>query len=167
MKQRKQAMKSPLYAALVILIVGVLATAAPASAGRAPAGRTYFVVTIGLSPDSAEAYELDVGCVRFTPTAMCDTDGECGTWWRVEGEKLKRRSGIGFDFDLIDDESGLPIKVEGFGRIDSRGPRSSLAGAAIGREETTGVSINFAIAGRAVGAARCRQLVDDFEAERQ
>lgn len=167
MKQTRKAMNGRLPVALAILVAAILASAEPVSSARAPIGRTYFIVSLGLGADRTEAYEPDAGCLRFTRTEICEVEGDCGKWWPIEEERLARRSAVGFEFDLIDDETGLPIKIEGLGRIDSRGPRSSIAGVAHARDEASGLVINFAIAGRAVGLARCRQLVADFEASRR
>ena len=75
---------------------------------------------------------------------------------------LRQQWQVGFEFELTDDETGLPIKINGVGRIDSRGAKSAIAGAAHGVELTTGETINFALAGRAVGAARCEQMERDY-----
>ena len=158
----------PLIKPLAVMAALALALVAqPADAAKAPTGKTYFVVTIGVATDEHEAYELDAGCIRFTRDEICDTDGDCGDWWRIEEEtRLRKQWQVGFEFELIDDETGLPVEIYGIGRVDSRGPRSSLAAAAHGVEPTSGEIINFAIAGRAVGRARCERLVADFVASR-
>ncbi|MCP4201183.1 MAG: hypothetical protein GY769_04535 [bacterium] len=168
MKKRHNPMRWCVPITLVVLVVGFLITALPASAAKVPAGRTYFVVSLGNTSDQSEAYELDAGCLRFTRDELCETDGDCGTWWRVaEQNRPKKQWAVGFEFDLIDDESGLPVTIEGLGRVDSRGPKSAIAGAAHAFEPTSGVTINLAISGRAVGESRCEQLVADFEAAQQ
>ena len=88
-------------------------------------------------------------------------------WWIPDAKQLKKQWQVGFEFELIDDETGLPIKISGVGRIDARGPKSSIGGAAHGVESISGTMINFALAGRAVGEARCEQLVADFASARQ
>ena len=151
-----------------LLAVGALLSAPTAEAAKPPVGRTYFIVSIGVASDATDAYELDVGCLQFKREVLCDTDGDCGTWWRIdEDNPAARQWAAGFEFDLTDDETGLPIHIEGRGRIDGRGPKSALAGVAHGVETTSGVTINFAFAGRAVGATKCRRLVADFEADRE
>ena len=144
----------------------MLAGTIPAPAAKAPIGKSYFVVTLGVATDDAEGYALDAGCVRFTRTRICDSDNDCGTWWWMEGAAQARKQWqIGFEFQLIDDETGLPVEIHGVGRVDARGPRSSIAAAAHGIEPTSGERINFALAGRAVGSIRCQQLVADFLAQ--
>lgn len=152
---------------MILAVAFLLGAVAPAAnAAKAPIGKTYFVVTIGVASDESEAYELGAGCIRFTRASICDPD-DCGTWWWIKEEKkAKKQWMVGYEFDLIDDETGLPVTINGIGRIDSRGPKSSLAGAAHGVEQISGEIINFAIAGRAVGAARCEQLVAEFEESR-
>jgi hypothetical protein len=153
---------------LLALVAAVLMTAQTAGAAKAPSGKTYFVVSLGVATDESEAYEVSAGCVRFDRSEICEMDGDCGSWWRIEeGRKANKQWAVGFEFDLIDEETGLPVKIEGTGRVDSRGPRSSIAGAAHGMEPASGVRINFALAGRAVGQMRCEQLVAEFEAARQ
>ncbi len=160
--------KVMVVASCFVLAVAVLTTAQEAGAAKAPVGKTYFVVSLGVATDEGEAYEISAGCVRFDRSEICETDGDCGRWWRIKEErKANKQWAVGFEFNLIDDETGLPVKIEGTGRIDSRGPRSSIAGAAHGMEPSSDVMINFALAGRAVGELRCEQLVADFEAARQ
>lgn len=166
MKRSSRLKKTPVPVMLAALLVALLASAEPASAAKTPVGKTYFVVSLGLSSDPAEIYQPDVGCLQFTRTEVCDRDGDCGRWWRIEEERQPRQWGVRFEFDLIDDQTGQPIRLEGQGRVDARGPRSSIAAAAHGQDENSGVTINFALAGRAVSLARCEQLVADFEAAR-
>lgn len=151
------------------LACGALLAAAPAAAAPPPVARSYFVVslgTVGSSP--SDAYELDAGCLRFSRHSLCDTDGDCGAWWPVQQEPdAARRRSLGFSFDLTDDQTGLPIRIEGRARVEARGRRSALAGVAHASEPTSGVSINFAFAGRAVGARKCERLAADFEAARR
>jgi hypothetical protein len=155
--------------ALVLSILGVAFLAATAAtAAKVPEGRTYFVVSIGVATDEFEAYELDAGCLTFTATEICDNDEvaeDCGTWRPTSrGKQTRKQKSFEFEFSLIDDETGLPVEIEGQGRIDTRGRKSSIGGVAQGLEPISGVKINFAMAGRAVGAARCARLVEEFEA---
>lgn len=152
-----------LVASFAVMALALVAVAQPAGAAKAPAGKTYFVVSVGVASDPSEAYEVDVGCVRFSRTEICDTDGDCGSWWRMREEvPLRQQWQVGFEFELIDDETSLPIRINGIGRIDSRGAKSAIAGAAHGVELTSGETINFALAGRAVGAARCERMARDY-----
>jgi hypothetical protein len=153
---------------IAALTISTLIEVQAAAAAPPPVGKTYFILSLGMASDRAEAYELDAGCLRFTKGGMCEVDevdGDCGDWWYLEDEpRARKQKAMGFAFDLFDDETGLPIRIEGRGRIDSRGPRSSIGGVGEAVETTSGVKINFAIAGRAVGAARCERLVADFTA---
>jgi hypothetical protein len=148
---------------VAMLVVGPFA-AAPAAA-KPPVGKTYFVVSLGLAADAQQAYALDVGCLRFTGSEICDTGGDCGSWWMMEeAERAPKQLALGYEFAIVDDETGQPVTIEGVGRVDSRGAKSAFSGVARGVDETSGAQINFAVAGRAVGAARCRRLVAEFEA---
>ena len=159
--------KIALASAAFLVIAGLLAVA-PAKAAGAPVGRTYFVVSLGVAFDSSEAYEIDAGSLHFTRNELCETDGDCGVWWRIEDPNhLARQSAAGFQFDLTDDETGLPVRIEGRGRIDARGPKSSIAAVAQGIEPASGVTINFALAGRAVGARKCERLAAQFAADQE
>jgi len=153
---------------MAIVLASFLGAAAPAQAAKAPAGKTYFIVSLGMATEATEAYELDVGCLTFTRTQICEDagEGDCGDWWGTdEGVQTRKQRSLAFEFSLIDDETGLPVEIDGTGRIDTRGPRSSVAGVARAQEPTSGVDINVAFAGRAVGNQRCQRLVDDFQAE--
>jgi hypothetical protein len=157
---------APLAVVATILGLGFLA-ASPATAAKPPAGRTYFVVSLGVATDRSEAYEIDAGCIRFTATEICQAD-ECGTWRRTSvGQQTPNQASIEFQFTLIDDETGLPIEIVGQGRVDTRGRKSSVGAVGRGLEPLSGTRINFAFAARAVGAARCARLVEEFEAENQ
>lgn len=150
-------------AVLMLAALGALAGASAADAAKPPVGKTYFIVALGLTTDTQEAYALDAGCLSFTGSEMCDTDGDCGSWWPVEeADRAKKQLALGYEFALIDDETGQPVTIEGVGRVDLRGAKSAISGVA--RGESSGIEINFALAGRAVGAARCRRLVAEFEA---
>lgn len=161
--------KKTFLAIATVLGIGVLLAAQPATAAP-PVGRTYFVVSLGVGAgaDASGAYDVDAGCLRFGRDEVCETDGDCGIWWPIEGERRARRQmAAGFEFFLTDDETGLTLHILGRGRIDSRGPRSSLAAVAHAVEPTSGVTINFAIAGRAVGPGRCERLEAEFLANRE
>jgi hypothetical protein len=148
---------------LALFVAVALLAATPAGAAKAPIGKTYFVVSIGLSTEAPEAYVPDVGCIRFTRDQLCESDGTCGDWRPTEDvERAPKQSPFAYEFEFIDDETGELITVEGVGRIDMRGPKSSIAAVGMAIEPTSGIKLNFAIAGRAVGPARCQQLVEDF-----
>lgn len=162
MKRRIQPRIST-FVGLALLTVAVLLVAAPARGAKAPAGKTYFVISVGLSTEAPEAYEPDAGCLRFTRTEMCESGGNCGSWWPTEDpERSPKQSPLGFRFELTDDETGLLLVVEGAGRIDWRGPKSSIAGVGHAEDPVSGAKINFAIAGRAVGPARCAELAQQL-----
>ena len=64
-----------------------------ANAADAPAGRTYFTVTVGLD----ERYSVRAECLEFTEDGLCAVDGSaCGTWQRTD----RRRSRGAFGFEL-------------------------------------------------------------------
>jgi hypothetical protein len=151
------------WTVLTSLVIALTVTsAAPAAAAKAPVGKTYFVVSVGVASDAAEAYELDYGCVRFTPTLFCQ-ESRCGEWERTaDGRQTSREWPMAFHWTIVDDETGAAVEIDGKGRIDSRGPKSSISAVARGRDPETGVAINFAFAGRAVGAARCERLVTEY-----
>ena len=157
-------------APLVLMILGIaLLAATAATAAKAPGGKTYFIVSLGVATDDFEAYDLDVGCITFTDTEICQASGgseDCGSWRRSSsGKQTKKEMSFVFEFSLIDDETGLPVEIEGQARIDTRGRKSSIGGVAQALEPISGTKINFAMAGRAVGAARCARLVEDFATE--
>lgn len=148
---------------LALLATIALLVSSPAGAAKAPIGKTYFIVSIGLSTEAPEAYVPDAGCLRFTRDQMCESDGTCGDWWPTEdAERAPKQSPFAYEFEFIDDETGDLITVEGIGRIDMRGPKSAIAGVGLATEPESGVKLNFAIAGRAVGPGRCEQLVEEF-----
>lgn len=164
MKKRTYSQATTL-ALTALFAVALVAATQPLSAAQPPVNRTYFIVALGVATDAAEVYQLDVGCLTFTRSELCDADGDCGVWWRLEDEvRTPRQWATGFEFFLTDDETGLPIHVIGRGRIDGRGPKSSLAAVAHGVEATSGTTINFAVAGRAVGPRKCERLVAEYEA---
>ena len=141
-----------------LLLALLLSTAA--SAAKPPVGRTYFVVSMGIATDASEAYEDDVGCVEFTRTEICSGD-DCGTWsWIDSGEKGSKQDSMLFEFSLTDDETGELVEIAGRADIDNRGRKSAIGGAAVGFEPATGRTFNLALAGRAVGAAKCRRLAE-------
>ncbi len=152
--------------AVGLLLSLMLLAAAPAAAGPPPAGKTYFVASIGLATDNSEAYEISAGCLRFTEDAVCDMSSDCGEWEVTSwGEPGPQQGGGTFFFTIVDDETGALIEIEGEARIEARGRRSTIAGAAYAIEPTTGTRINFGFVGRQVPRAQCLDLVEEFESE--
>ncbi len=151
--------------AAALIAVGLfLLAATAASAARPPDGRTYFVVSLGVASDRSEAYEVDVGCVQFSDDEFCEDDGACGTWFRTTaGLQTLKQSSIGFEYTLIDDETGATVQIDGQGRVDDRGAKSSMGAVARGLEAGSSSKINFAFAARAVSPARCLELVATHE----
>ena len=133
-----------------------------AAAAKPPIGRTYFVVSMGVATD---AYEEAARCLTFTRTEICDDTG-CGSWRRLASpDKGRKQGSIEFELVLIDDETGEPLAITGRADLDRRGRKSSIGGAATGREPATGRPINIALGGRAVGAATCSRLVDEYPSD--
>jgi hypothetical protein len=143
-------------AALFAAALIVLSLPQPASAAKPPNGKTYFTVFFGLD----EPYDLGTECFVFGESGVCSTDGQiCGSWSRQENKGKQ----TGFSFELSFLEDGLPTTMEGQARVDSRGNRSSIAGA--GRIAQAGTGANFSFAGREVGAARCFELLEESPAD--
>jgi hypothetical protein len=139
-------------AALFAAALIVLSLPQPASAAKPPNGKTYFAVFFGLD----EPYDLGTECFVFGESGVCSTDGQiCGSWVRQENKGKQ----TGFSFELSFLEDGLPTTMKGQARVDSRGNRSSIAGA--GRIAQAGTGANFSFAGREVGAARCLELLEE------
>ncbi len=149
---------STLKIAAVLLIALFVSSAA--TAAKPPAGRTYFVVSIGVASDASEAYEEGFGCLEFTRTEVCSGD-DCGSWSRLDTDKDKGQGSFVFEFELTDDGTGELIEVTGQAEIDGRGRKSAIGGTAIGLAPESGRKINMALSGRAVRAARCPQLVEE------
>lgn len=140
-------------------------TAASWGAAAPPAGRYYFVASLGLATVSGGSYELGVGCLRFTETQICTLDNECGTWETTSWGEPGKQQGEGiFSITIIDDESGSTVQMDGVARIDSRGHKSSIAGVARAKELESGLRINLGIVGRQATRARCIELVNEYEA---
>ncbi len=158
----KMRCEKKLAAGAVAVMILILAAALPASAARPPAGRTYFVISMGTEIGEGEEFTRSAGCVRFTATEFCQED-QCGTWTRTMTEvQTPKETSFAFSWILIDEETGLAVEIDGEGRIDSRGRKDALA--AVARGVIAGEQRNFAFAGRSVPAARCPRLVAAFEA---
>lgn len=148
--------------ATLLLMIPAIATADQPLAGSPPSGRTYFASLLGLATDIDEAYELDVACIRFTDDQICAPGEVCGDWELTEWGEPGTKQGEGsFRIDILDDEIGNPIVINGVARVDSRGRRSTIAAAAHARD-SQGRVFNFGFVGRQVPPAKCRRLVESF-----
>lgn len=143
---------------IVCFLVGsIVLSTAPAQAAKPPVpeGRTYFVVIMGLGDTP---YEQEADCFTFDADEVCATD-VCLTWRRVEAPGQTRKQ-TAFEMEGEIDDDGLLIDVEGQGRAENRGQRSTIAVAA--RAAALGQKLNFGITGREVGASGCQSLLEDF-----
>ena len=140
------------------MLLAILVTGSTAVAGApAPEGRTYFVYIMGLNDDP---YEVGVDCLAFDATQACSLDDEiCLAWERAEGG-LQTRKESGFSIVTEIDDDGLILTLEGQGRVNSRGGRSSISVAA--DVTALDVHLNFVFAGRQVGKNRCLRLQEEF-----
>ena len=151
-----------LGSATLLLMIPAVAIADQPLAGSPPSGRTYFASVLGLATDSDGAYELDVACIRFTDDQICAPGAECGDWEVTEWGEPGAKQGEGtFRIEFLDDETGIPIVIDGVARIDARGRRSTIAAAAHARD-SLGRPLNFGIVGRQVPPAKCQRLVEAF-----
>jgi hypothetical protein len=145
---------------IAISIIVSIATLLPVSAlmakGPAPEGRTYFITVIGLDD---EPYQVSADCLTFGATEACSLNETCLSWQRIEGtQSSSKESGFSL-FGELEDNS-LSINLDGQGRVNSRGAKSSIAVAS--RASAMGTQVNFAFSGRQVGQARCTELVEEF-----
>jgi hypothetical protein len=131
----------------------LLLTSAASEATRPPVGRTYYTVLVGV----AEPYDISTACFEFGPNGVCSTDGDtCGSWLRAGGHG--KQTGFTFDMSLL--ENGELIKLQGEGRLDTLGRKSSIGGT--GRISGAGPRYNYSFAGREMPKNRCQHmLVDD------
>ena len=132
----------------------------PASAAAvAPQGVTYFTVITGIGDTP---HQTQPGCLQFKKNQVCANGGDCGTWEATEDNPaFRKQRGFTFTFDLLTDE-GDPIQMEGQGRIDSRGPGSSMAATAYAHVPSIGLTVNLAMSGRSATPSRCRDLLEEF-----
>lgn len=146
---------------LVMLPVLLLAGSTATSGASPPQGRTYFVQLMGLNDDP---YSVDVDCLAFDATQACSVDDQiCLNWQRAEGGlQTNKQSGFSFEAEINDD--GLILTLDGQGRVDARGRKSSIAMTA--RAAALGQQLNFVVAGRESRRARCLRMVEDFYATR-
>ncbi len=151
----------PSLATTLIALLAALLTLSglatdPAAAAKAPIGRTYFTVFVGLD----EGYGITASCFEFGEDDFCSQGGQqCGFWQRTD--RTGRQSGFEFDLSFLED--GEAVEVDGQGRVDTRGRGSSIAG--VGRFSAGRTRGNFAFAGRQARAARCLELLQEFEGD--
>ena len=141
---------------VIVSIAILLPLSAAVAKGPAPEGRTYFIQVMGLEE---QPYEVATDCLTFGATEACSLAGVCLRWERLESPQQTRKE---FGFTLVGEveDDGVVIVLDGRGQVNSRGSKSSIAVAS--RASAMGVQLNFAIAGRQVGRARCEQLVEEF-----
>ena len=148
----------PVVAPLLIIAFSTGA----AVADPPPSGRTYFTTVLGLANNIDESYQIDVVCIRFTEDQLCVSGVDCGSWELSEwGEPGVKQGEFLFEFDFVDDESGLPISIRGVARIDARGRRSTFAGAAHA-SDALGTILNLGFTGRQVPPRQCERLVEEL-----
>ncbi len=149
-------MRRPISILLLILCAMLLTSTTAMARSPAPEGRTYFIYVMGLNDDP---YEVDADCLAFDETLACSLNQNCLSWQRADGGlQTNNESGFLLVGDLDDD--GLIVTMEGQGRVNSRGRRSSIS--VVTRASALGFQLNFAMAGRDVGRSRCRRMVEDF-----
>jgi murein DD-endopeptidase MepM/ murein hydrolase activator NlpD len=136
----------------ILLLIALVGVSAPSGAERPPAGRTYFAIFLGLDAD----FGAGADCLRFSPTTVCASGGDCGTWTRTE--RAPGVGGIAFEFDF--DEGGQRIRIDGQARLDGRGEKSTLAAAA--RMRAGGKPVNFGFLGRPASRRACLELLADW-----
>lgn len=153
-------MKHPVPLMILVLLTSV-ALASPAVAkGAPPDGRTYFILVVGLGDD---AYAPEADCLTFGATQACTLSGDpCLDWQRLEGQTQSGKE-VAFGLSTMLEEDGVVIALAGQGRVDSRGPKSSISFA--GHAAAEGMQINFSFAGRQVGRTRCQQQVEAFRGQ--
>jgi len=144
---------------ILLLTVGamLLTGSATVANGPPPEGRTYFIYLMGLEDD---LYDISADCLEFDETQACSIgDQFCMTWQEAEGgSPTSKAFGISFAAEI--DSEGLLITLEGQGRVETRGRRSSISG--VGRAAALDVQVNFAFSGREVGRSKCLRMVEDF-----
>ncbi len=141
--------------AVGVCVVGwALLLAQPASAGKPPAGRTYFTVLLGLEAP----YSWDADCLRFTAREVCTSDGTCGSWDRT----LDDGQQAAFNLEIEWQEDSVRVRLDGEARVDDRGPRDTIAGAA--RMRLGARASNFGFTGRSATAQNCRRLLWQWDA---
>lgn len=149
----------PMTLMTLFAIALLVAVPAPAERGAAPPeGKTYFTLVLGL----AEDFEPFATCVEFDRDQICAGEEVCGRWTRtLGGVQSRRETSFSYLIEFVN-EDGLPGELEGQGRVDDRGPRSTIG--AVGRLRIDGQTLNFGFVGQPVKAGRCPELVAEFQA---
>jgi len=149
-------------APILLLTVLAMLLLSPTAMARnpAPEGRTYFIFIMGLEDDP---YGIEADCLTFGANQACTPEGDiCLDWQRTQGGVQTNKEG-GFALHTQFDQEGLIIRMEGQGRIDSRGRKSSLS--AVARAAALDVQLNFTFAGRQVKRSQCLRLAEEFRAQ--
>jgi hypothetical protein len=144
---------------LTLLSVVLLGSTQAWAKEPAPEDRTYLVYVVGLSDDP---YETMADCLTFDASQACTPDrSTCLSWQRTEGGvQTGRESGFSF-FDETDDE-GVLVTIEGQGRVDSRGAKSSIS--AVAQAFALGQRLNFSFSGRQIGLGKCLNKLEELAA---
>jgi hypothetical protein len=140
---------------VIALAVAMALSAGAADAAKIPVGRTYFATAIGLE----SAYGVNHQCFEFHAEKLCSLDGAiCGSWQQTGGAGQKLD--IGFELTaLVDGELNL---LEGLGRLEGSGHKSSLAGTgSFHAVDGNGRGVNFSFAAREVGKEECLALLEE------
>ena len=149
---------------MVAALVGILVLSLAATAEARepfPEGRVYFTLFEGLGDTP---YEVSADCLEVGASELClDDETVCLEWNRTEGGVQTRRQ-ISFEFRAEFEQDGMLLELDGQGRADDRGARSSIAAVARLRAPELGAKINFSLSGRETSAAECRDLVEEFQA---
>lgn len=143
---------SPVPLALVVAL-GVISQ--PAAADRPPVGRTYYALAVGLET----GYDIQDQCFEFHDEKLCSLDGLiCGSWQATT--EPGREMELSFDLTTVAD--GDLMQLQGAGRLDSTGRKSSIAGTgSFGPVEGRDQAANFSFAAREVGRSECLDLLED------
>ena len=152
--------------AVFFIAWGLMVIATPVSAAKAPAGKTYFVATMGLDDNDGGPFEVGVGCVAFGRAGgfFCERNEQCGTWERMVGAgQTSTQTAFRVEMQFEDDETGNPIFVDGIGRVDDRGPKHTIAVVFRSQEPVSGFKMNAGFVGKPTKWGRCTALVEDFE----
>ena len=147
--------------ALLAMVILPLTTPAASAQQPVPEGRVYFTLFEGLGDTP---YEVSADCLEFRATELClDDDSDCLEWNRTDGGVQTRRQ-ASFEFRAEFEQEGMLLVLDGQGRADDRGRRSSIAAVGRIRAPELGARINIAFSGRETSLAECQDLVEEFEA---
>ena len=153
-------MRQPAAILLLIALSPLFLVSTAQAKNPVPQGRTYFILVMGLGEDP---YSPEADCLTFDATQACTLDGgTCLDWQRLEGQTQSDRE-VAFALSTQFEEDGITITIEGQGRVDSRGARSSISYVAQAR--ALDQKMNFGFSGRQIGPSRCMQMVADFQAQ--